>query len=52
MSVNFPYVNKSKVLLPVAWVHRILKGILPKKTGTVSMEHNERLKLLQELEMI
>jgi len=52
MSVNFPYVTKSKLLLPVAWIHRILKGILPKKTRTVSMEHNERLKLLQELEMI
>lgn len=52
MSVNFPYVTKSKLLLPVAWIHRILKGIVPKKTRTVSMEHNERLKLLQELEMI
>lgn len=52
MSVNFPYVTKSKLLLPIAWIHRIIKGILPQKVKPVSEEHNERMKLLRELEMI
>ena len=52
MSINFPYVTKSKLLLPVAWGHRIIKGLLPQKTKPVAPEHLERLKLLQELEMI
>lgn len=52
MSINFPYVTKLKILLPVAWVHRIIKGILPQKAKPVSTEHSERLKLLQELAMI
>ena len=52
MSINFPYVAKSKYLLPVAWVHRIIKGILPQKANSVSTEHNERLDLIRELDMI
>ena len=52
MSVNFPYVTKSKFLLPVAWVHRMIKGILPKKAEPVPAEHRERLQLIRELEMI
>ena len=52
MSIQFPYVTKSKFLLPVAWVHRIVKGILPKKATPVSAEHKQRMQLLRELEMI
>lgn len=55
MALNYPYVNKTKLLLPVAWIHRIIKGIIPKRkqeTNQISQKHSERLKLLRDLDMI
>lgn len=57
MAVNFPYVEKTALLLPVAWAHRIIKGILPPKkqnsaSAQISRKHEERLKLMQDLGMI
>lgn len=55
MAVNFPYVKKSPLLLPIAWIHRIAKGILPKKQNAVpqpNLNHEERLKLMRDLDMI
>lgn len=54
MSVNYPYVKRSKLLLPIAWAHRILKGIIPqkRKKEALSSEHLERLELLRKLEMV
>lgn len=54
MSVNYPYVKKAKILLPIAWMHRILKGLIPlkRKKETISNEHKERLDLLRKLEMV
>lgn len=53
MSQDFKYVNKSVILLPVAWGHRIIKGVLGKNnTRTDTAEYEERLELMQRLGMI
>ncbi len=54
MSINFPYVERSVLLLPVAWLHRIVKGIFSRKdqSSAVDMHHTERLKLMKDLKMI
>ena len=55
MAVNYSYVNKSVLLLPVAWVHRIVRGVMPRKNikdNEVNRKNEERLKLMSDLDMI
>ena len=57
MSVNFPYVKKSALLMPVAWIHRIILGVLRNKSQVQintqdNQEHKKRLELIQELGML
>ena len=57
MAVNFPYVQKSALLMPVAWMHRIILGVLKNKnqasTNTLeNQEHKKRLELIHDLGML
>lgn len=57
MSVNYKYVEKSFMLLPVAWIHRIWDGLFKnsEKSGVDKLENEvfkERLDLIKELDMI
>lgn len=57
MSVNFPYVEKSALLMPVAWIHRIILGVFKNKSQVqvntkTDQKHKKRLALMQELGML
>lgn len=57
MSVNFPYVKKSVLLMPIAWIHRIILGIFKSKSKSkttieTNQEHQKRLTLMKELGML
>ncbi|MBE7020354.1 MAG: hypothetical protein E7411_02835 [Ruminococcaceae bacterium] len=52
MSVNYPYVLKSPLLLPVAWLQRIIDGFKKKEVKEVDENHIKRLEFLKELDMI
>lgn len=53
MSKNFEYVNKSAILLPVAWIHRIAKGVFGKnELQEFAAEHAERMELMRRLGMM
>ena len=57
LSIRFPYVKKSPVLVPVAWVHRIILGLFKSnKNSDANKEMNvaqeERLELIKELGML
>ena len=52
MSVNYPYVIKSPLLLPVAWIHRIIDNFKKKEVKEVDNLHSERLEFLKALDMI
>lgn len=52
MSVNYPYVLKSPLLLPVAWFQRIIDGLKKKEVKEVDENHIKRLEFLKELDMI
>lgn len=50
MSSRYKYVNKSVLLLPVAWIHRVFGAVIRRiKSKSV---HHDRLKLLQDLNII
>ncbi len=53
MAQNYPYVEKSILLMPIAWACRIIKCILPKKKEKeLSSEQQERMVLMRELGLI
>ncbi len=63
---KFPYVKKTPILYPVAWIHRVIKllaGIIKKEKSVYkyinpqkAVENNEtikkRMELIRELDMI
>ncbi|MBR4893208.1 MAG: nucleotidyltransferase family protein [Clostridia bacterium] len=52
MSINYPYVEKNILLMPIAWVHRMIDSIKPKKEILAGENNNERLDFFKELDMI
>ena len=57
LSVNFPYVEKSPLLVPIAWLHRIILGVFkgnsPVHTDTAqNQSYEKRLTLIKELGML
>ena len=52
MSINYPYVEKSPVLLPVAWVHRVINNFVKKEEKPIDTKHTERLEFLRNLNMV
>ncbi len=53
MSINYPYVVKSPLLLPVAWIHRFYHGIFEtRKSVSISEAGSNRMALLEKLDMI
>jgi hypothetical protein len=65
LKVKFPYVTKSKLLLPVAWVHRLLRFVCDVFNRNKDVRHyiqcpapqsnralEKRMELIRELDMI
>lgn len=52
LSINYPYVEKTPFLVPIAWGHRIFDSLTKKKDEKINNEHVERLKFLKELDMV
>ena len=52
MSINYPYVLKSPLLVPVAWAHRVIDNFKKKEVKQIDEKHLERLEFLKSLDMI
>ena len=52
LSINYPYVEKTPLLVPVAWGNRIFDSLFKKKEQPINTEHIERLEFLKELDMV
>ena len=52
MSINYPYVLKSPLFVPVAWVHRIIDSFKKKEVKQIDEKYIERLEFLKSLDMI
>ena len=52
LSINYPYVKKSCLLVPVAWAHRVIDNFKKKEEKEIDEKHIERLEFLKSLDMI